>query len=589
MNDHPISSFDDLLRAAVAAPAGEVEEVLAACPDPALRGRVRALLAAEGDLAGFLETPALGKVPIASAPALDRSLQHRSLLEATSTNTTLGHSGRRLRTVGWGGLVFSLFLLVYLSVPGFLGLPWRELRTELLAAGAIGLLSGLPLSSRDPHRLARRGLIYMVAICGFLAVFHAAHELRVFGIVTPFGPFLLVAGIWPLIQFFNLRTALVSTGLACLAATAGLGFVIVPAGELPRVLPLLPNFIAAAVTGAGTAVAASFGILRLRRQVEKAKQLGSYRLHEKLGAGGMGEVWRATHHLLARPTAIKLIRPRHLESSTDHRRHLLERFAREARATASLRSPHTVALYDFGITGDGTCFIAMELIDGLDLSRLVERFGRQPPARVRHILSQACDSLGEAHLRGLVHRDIKPGNLMVCRQGRQADVVKVLDFGIVALTARQPMDPTLTVAGDVLGTPAAMAPETLRHAGSDERSDLYALGCVGYWLLTGRQVFEVDTVAEVMAAHLRDEPRPPSAVGVDVPADIEAVIMRCLAKQPGDRWPSADALAEALAGCSEVPTWSGDEAAAWWRRHIPAAPPRSPASGALRQADITSP
>ena len=265
------------------------------------------------------------------------------------------------------------------------------------------------------------------------------------------------------------------------------------------------NTILWSVLGTTLATITSRVTYGLRQQVAEANELGQYVLEEKIGGGGMGEVWRARHRLLIRPAAIKLIRP---QMSGDPEL-LLRRFEREARATAALKSPHTVQLYDFGATEDGRLYYVMELLDGLDLDTLVRQYGPLPPERVVHILRQVCSSLQDAHGNGLVHRDIKPANVVVSRAGTTFDFAKVLDFGLVKLDPRgRPRTIVkLSTEGSTSGTPAFMAPEVvLGVADTDHRVDLYALGCVGYWLLTGKLIFEGRTVVEVMFHHAHTPP-----------------------------------------------------------------------------------
>ena len=303
---------------------------------------------------------------------------------------------------------------------------------------------------------------------------------------------------------------------------------------------------------------------------QEARSLGSYKLEELLGKGGMGEVWRATHQLLARQAAIKLIRPEALGGDADTRQIAMARFEREAQATASLRSPHTIEVYDFGVSDTGTFYCVMELLVGYDVQTLVERFGPLPVERVVYLLAQVCDSLSEAHAARLVHRDIKPSNIYVCRYGRQVDFVKVLDFGLVKRVRDFEHDRTqlqLTAPLAISGTPAFMAPEqVLGGADTDARTDLYAVGCVAFWLLTGRTVFQGSTVMQVLMKHVHDEPLPPSRYSeLPVPAALDAVILRCLAKSPDDRPQSADELAETLTAACDPRTWTKARASEWWK------------------------
>jgi serine/threonine-protein kinase len=322
----------------------------------------------------------------------------------------------------------------------------------------------------------------------------------------------------------------------------------------------------------GMAWVAARIVYRLGTEVRRARELGSYRLVERLGAGGMGEVWRAEHRLLARPSAVKLIRPEVL-GTTDREEYRvnLRRFEREAQATAALRSPHTVELYDFGVADDGTFYYVMELLDGFDLDTLVRRFGPQPAERVVNMLRQACHSLGEAHDAGLVHRDVKPANVYVCRFGRETDWIKVLDFGMVKWHGDGRGDVALTADHVVGGTPAYMAPEQAVGEMVDGRADIYALGCVAYWLLTDQQVFTGRGAVEIMAQHVKTEPVPPSRrTELPVPPALESVVLACLAKDPNERPQTADGLAAALASVPIERPWDAERSRSWWQTHQPA-------------------
>jgi eukaryotic-like serine/threonine-protein kinase len=299
--------------------------------------------------------------------------------------------------------------------------------------------------------------------------------------------------------------------------------------------------------------------------------LGGYQLVEKLGQGGMGEVWRAKHQLLARPAAVKLVRP-HPAWSTENLVEIQRRFEREARATANLHSPNTVHLYDFGVDEtDGTFYYVMELLRGLDLGEMSSRFGPMPAGRVVMLLRQACRSLAEAHGVGLVHRDIKPANLFVCRLGLELDVLKVLDFGVVKGDVTGDQAPTATEGVRLLGTPGYIAPEMfLGNAPTDARADLYALGCVAYLLLTGSPVFTADHTMGIMAKHITDQPVSPSQLsGEPIPPDLESLILSCLEKDPDSRPNSALDVSEALAVCERALPWTQEHALAWWECHVP--------------------
>ena len=302
---------------------------------------------------------------------------------------------------------------------------------------------------------------------------------------------------------------------------------------------------------------------RLFGQMKRARKLGSYELVAPLGQGGMGEVWRARHRMLVRPAAIKLIRP-----DGDRPEKMQVRFEREAQATATLQSPHTVQLYDFGIADDGAFYYVMELLRGIDLAQLVERFGPLPPERVIHLLIQACDSLDDAHRIGLVHRDIKPANIFVTKVGRSCDFVKVLDFGLVKLG--KPADTTTTGQNTILGTPAYLAPEIATgEEDVDGRADVYALGCVAYCLLTGQPVFEANTPMEMAVAHVSSRP-PPLSSRTDrpMPESLDQIVMNCLAKKPQDR-PTAFQLAQKLKQAAVERAWTDERAQQWWTAHLP--------------------
>jgi DNA-binding NtrC family response regulator/putative methionine-R-sulfoxide reductase with GAF domain len=301
--------------------------------------------------------------------------------------------------------------------------------------------------------------------------------------------------------------------------------------------------------------------------LEEAISLGSYRLVERIGSGGMGEVWLAKHHLLARPAAVKLIRagPERCPDT------LVQRFQREAHVTATLRSPNTVQLYDYGVSDGGDLYYVMEHLGGMDLQQLVERFGPLPAERVIMLLVQACGSLAEAHHAGLVHRDIKPANLFVTKLGLEYDFLKVLDFGMVK--ARLGEDVNLTARGYAQGTPAFMAPElALGEAEVDGRADLYSLGCCAYWLLTGHPVFEAPTPTAMLMQHVQARPIAPSRVSeLDVPPALEDAILRCLEKKREARPASALALEDELARIPLATPWTQERARHWWQRHAPEA------------------
>jgi serine/threonine-protein kinase len=330
--------------------------------------------------------------------------------------------------------------------------------------------------------------------------------------------------------------------------------------------PITPTLIALGSTAwcvaltVGTALV-SREIYGLRTAVVKAQRLGQYTIERLLGEGGMGAVYVARHARLRRPTALKLLLPERTGPES------IARFEREVQLTSQLTHPNTVAVYDYGRTPDGVFYYAMEYIDGLSLAELVEKHGPQPPGRVIHILIQAADALIEAHALGLVHRDVKPANILLCDRAGSADVVKLLDFGLVK-DIRPNADPSLTQTDTITGTPLYLAPETITDPSQvDHRVDIYALGAVGYCLLTGAPPFQGRTTVEVCGHHLHSIPAPPSArLGIRPPDALDDVLLRCLAKRREDRPSSARELSRLLRECAVTAPWSSDDARAFWER-----------------------
>jgi serine/threonine protein kinase len=306
----------------------------------------------------------------------------------------------------------------------------------------------------------------------------------------------------------------------------------------------------------------SNSLFGLRQKVREATQLGQYTLTERIGEGGMGVVYKAKHAMLCRPTAVKILPPDRAGA------HNIARFEREVQLTSSLTHPNTVQIYDFGRTPEGTFYYAMEYLDGLTLGSLVELDGPQPVGRVISILAQVCGSLAEAHSIGLIHRDVKPENIMICERGLQADVVKVVDFGLVK-TLDGPGVAKLSRTGMLAGTPLYMAPETIQSPDRvDARTDLYAVGAVGYFLVTGHNVFEGNSLIEIGAQHLNAQPELPSKrLGTPVRSDFEAVLLSCLAKSPDDRPRNADELRSRLLACADANTWTEKNSHDWWQSH----------------------
>jgi eukaryotic-like serine/threonine-protein kinase len=351
------------------------------------------------------------------------------------------------------------------------------------------------------------------------------------------------------------RTAITSLAVFVPVWIAG----VVLAIETVQELPPLAFIVGALVLGVVPILLASVGseiIYGLRRQVSEAMQLGQYTLDRKIGEGGNGAVYRAHHALLRRPTAIKLLLPDRLGADN------VDRFEREVQHMSQLTHPNTVAVFDYGRSPDGVFYYAMEYLGGIDLEHLVQRFGPQPQARVVHILIQVCGALHEAHAASLIHRDIKPANIILCERGTVLDVAKVVDFGLVKEITRDATASTQVV----LGTPAYVAPEAVTDPDHITHAvDLYALGAVGYYLITGRRLFEGPTAVDVCIQHVTRAPTPPSQLaGVTIAPALEAILLRCLAKQPADRYASAAALADALEALSPAADWPRADATTWW-------------------------
>ena len=297
----------------------------------------------------------------------------------------------------------------------------------------------------------------------------------------------------------------------------------------------------------------------LQKATLEAKQLGQYALEEKIGAGGMGTVYRARHAMLRRPTAVKLLDVDKMSDAA------IARFEREVQLTGLLNHPNTIAIYDYGRTPDGIFYYAMEYLEGINLDELVSRTGPLPEARAVYILRQVCGSLAEAHAAGLVHRDIKPANIFLTRRGLMADFVKVLDFGLVK-SLESAESANVTAANAVTGTPLYLSPEAMNPPDKvDAHSDVYAIGAVGYFLLTGTPVFGGATVMEICMKHVQTQPDPPSQrLGKPISPDLEALILKCLAKPQQDRPADAAQLLRELDKCKVAGHWTPDDAAAWW-------------------------
>ena len=426
-----------------------------------------------------------------------------------------------------------------------------ELSTLFVGTTAIATIAPVMDLIAEPDMIVRSLLIDVLLVYAVYVPSSARHTLLIAGLMTP--P--LLGAIF--VAFRAWDPALYDP----------------PAATWPKMkvgeMAYPATIMSSVWWGIAVAMAASFSqtIYGLRKQVKDIQKLGQYTLEKKLGEGGMGVVYRASHAMLRRPTAVKLLLPDRAGKEA------LLRFEREVRRTAMLTHPNTVTVYDYGRTTDGVFYYAMELLEGASLDELVEVDGPQPEERVIHLLEQAAGSLAEAHDAGLIHRDVKPGNILVVDRGGISDLIKVVDFGLVkdvnSRASAGGSEVTLTMANTITGTPLYLAPETLIAPESvDGRADLYALGAVGYWLLTGTHVFSGNSVVEVCAHHLHTAPEPPSArLGAKVTADLESLLLACLAKRPEDRPASAHVLLARLRACASAGQWSNARAAAWWASH----------------------
>jgi serine/threonine-protein kinase len=420
------------------------------------------------------------------------------------------------------------------------------------------------------RRLLDLGLVYVVVAAAgidqWLAFGVWPEGMMVTGISwvtvwTVFFP-LIVPSTWGKVVIASLAAASTTPVLYAVGQAAG-------APPLTNVVPMfVSNYIAVGIAIVGHRV-----VFGLGTDLGNALRMGSYQLVEKLGEGGMGEVWKAEHHMLARPAAIKLLNKNAGRASTGASGPEQQRLEREVQATAQLRSPHTVEVYDYGLTEDGRFYYVMELLDGLNLEQLVGLHGPMPAERTIHVLRQVCHSLAEAHARGMVHRDVKPANIIVCRYGQDEDFVKVLDFGLVKRTGELARgDAKLTEAGGFAGTPAYGSPESAGGEGqeADPRSDLYSLGCVAHWLLTSRTVFEASSPMLMLVQHLHQEPDPPSRFAeLPVPPALDRLVLDCLAKDPAKRPSSAEHVSERLSAIELDTPWSAERARQWWGQHAP--------------------
>lgn len=471
--------------------------------------------------------------------SLDRTEQRRvelhSRLVLFSTVFLLAWLGRALifnpSTYAEYSQAFSVATM--LVVLGILLLLWRTrpslLRLQILVAVVVVVWC------------MRNALVHIHSI-------DRSEGLSWFTLVVAYG--VLIPGPWQ-------RCAAVALLVSALALT--LEVWLLPREEWFSVVRLAGQLGAAAIIAAFT----SAHMNSLSQVALQARKLGQYHLKRKLGEGGMGEIYLAQHFLLRRPCAVKVIRPDRVKDPSTEKR-----FEREVDTLANLTHWNIVRVFDFGRANDGTFFYVMEYLPGLDLGRLVERYGPMPVERAVFVLRQICWALREAHQSGLIHRDVKPTNIILCERGKLYDVAKLVDFGLVAEEVHLPEASKVTQEGRIVGTPLYMSPEQVAGNEMDGRSDLYSLGAVAYFLLTGRPPFDYPDPRKVFAAHLTEAVTPLRARNPAVPADVEAIILLCLEKKPADRFRDAAALETALAGCSAADQWSWARAEEWWRQFV---------------------
>jgi len=484
---------------------------------------------------------------------------------------------RRLRAVSV--LFFAGFGAFFIRGLFYLGqyesvLDWVVFWSHLGVTLLLGMIS-LRLCANCPHFLNHLRVVELV-IFGGSAVFFLLVSDRILTETAHKGYVLPITPIWLLLMFTyalfipnTLRRAAIPISLmavapialmtCCVFAHEGFTKVINNAdyggGYLLQTVMFMTLAAASAIWGANT-------MGTLRKEAFEAKQLGQYRLKHEIGKGGMGEVYLAEHELLKRPCALKLIRA---DKAGDGR--ALARFEREVKATAKLSHWNTIEIYDYGRADDGTFYYVMEYLPGLNLNQLIELFGPLPPGRVIHLLTQTCDALAEAHGSGLVHRDIKPANIFAANRGGIYDVAKLLDFGL-AKPLSNFTETSITVEGTITGSPLFMSPEQVNgDVQPDARSDIYSLGVVAYYVLTGVPPFDHASPMKVMLAHTREEPAPLTEHDERIPADLEQVVLRCLEKDPDDRFQDAESLRQALAECKDAGTWTREMAAEWWECH----------------------
>lgn len=481
---------------------------------------------------------------------------------------------RRLRLaaailfVGFAAFLCRRGIQIASGMPVGSAAEWFLVCCHAAVTAILGLFNVL-LFSRRPSSYFRL-LVAELALFGlpivpllasqYFLTLHACRELGVFAFSD--GPWLLLIFVYALFIPSTLPRAMVVIGSIAIAPILLVLGMFLLEERVARVLTI-DDLTGVLLTFLLTAAGGVIGVNKidtLRREALRAKRLGQYRLVKRLGRGGMGDIFLAEHEMLKRPCVVKLIRPDRVNDEKT-----LARFQREVQATARLSHWNTVEVLDYGRTEDGTFYYVMEYLPGMSLAEMVKMHGPLPPGRAVYLLLQVCDALREAHQAGLVHRDVKPENIVIAQRGGVYDVAKILDFGLVEpITEKH--KPHRTSEGFIAGSPLFFAPEQAAGSDvSDPRSDIYSLGAVTYYMLTGRPPFLRGSVMELMDAHIREQPVPPSQHNPAVPRDIEDVIHKCLAKDPADRFQDMNELAQSLSKCEAAGHWSRDQAAQWWQ------------------------
>ena len=471
-------------------------------------------------------------------------------------------------------LLFKIFNLYQTSVDDRPLIFWSQLAITVATLGV-----AWRLSVNCKYTLRHLRVVEFIVFCGpallFVLVSHAilADSLKA-GFVTDItSPWLLliftytvlIPNTWQRAAMMIIPISLLPIGLATSAQLTTKDFSAVIQSDTSHQMSII-RICLGMIWGAAIAIWGAWSIRSLRREAFEAKKMGQYQLKKLLGRGGMGEVYLAVHRMLKRPCALKLIRP----DVADIRLNL-KRFEREVQSTARLTHWNTIEIFDYGSTEDGVFYYVMEYLPGMNLDEVVKMNGPLPANRAIYLLKQVCEALAEAHGQGLIHRDIKPANIFSARRGGMYDVAKLLDFGLVRDTAlvagHEGKDGDFTREGSITGSPLYMSPEQALSAVPDERSDIYSLGAVAYYLTTGRSPFVHDNAIRVILAHARDVPTLPNQLNSDVPSELAQVIMKCLEKKPEDRFANVRLLHQALIDCESDDVWSPEKAALWWKHH----------------------